>query len=606
MSVTGAKASAWLSAQEIADLRLAGLPTTKRGVHERANAEGWEWQPRPGRGGGRVYSILGMPEAARSDYLGRLGDQPDPNIRTMGRPVGSDFFTRNPDVADAVLSIIAAQKVSAANVIKLLRGLGFTELPPLRMLQRHIRKIEDQQRVLLTAIRDPDRFKSRYRPSLGRMDATVSYAHEMWEIDTTKADVMCTDGRKAILGIIDRWSRRARFMVVESESAQSVRRMLVSTIMAWGVMPAILKVDNGSGFINTSIGSALDTLGIVLEPCLPGTPEDKPHVERLFGTFNRGRASLLKGFIGHNVAQAQQLRAAAKKKTGRAVIEPGIDSTELQRILDAWVDGEYHQRTHGSLKMSPMEKWQRSPTPARAAPPENLLKIALSAFATTAIVGKRGVRWKNGRYWSPALVAHMDKPVTLRRDEDDLGALFVFDADGNYIDTAVNAARSGMAEQQFAMAARHQMTTHMNAAKAELRKKQGKFSIEKARDQLLRQEAEDAGKLAHLPMPARHAPTSAMDSIANAPAPAPVDAARVEEALRTTAPVAITARTPEQKVAEADAILAGHARGDAIDAETLGRARLYAATTEYRAQKIMTGHFAPAPTAPAERRQGAA
>jgi transposase InsO family protein len=438
------------------------------------------------------------------------------------------------------------------------------------------------------------------------MDATVSYAHEMWEIDTTKADVMCTDGRKAILGIIDRWSRRARFMVVESESAQSVRRMLVSTIMAWGVMPAVLKVDNGSGFINSSVGSALETLGIALEPCLPGTPEDKPHVERLFGTFNRQRASLLKGFIGHNVAQAQQLRAAAKKKTGRAVVEPGIDSAELQRILDAWVDGEYHQRTHGSLKMSPMEKWQRSPTPARAAPPESLLKIALSAFATTAIVGKRGVRWKNGRYWSPALVAYMDQPVTLRRDEDDLGALFVFDADGNYIDTAVNAARSGMAEQQFALAARRQFSAHMNAAKAELRKKQGKFSIEKARDQLLRDEAEAAGKLAHLPMPARQAPTTAMDSISNAPTPPTVDAARVEEALRRTEPSAAPVRTPKQKMAEADAILAAAARGETVDAEVVRRARLYAGTSEYQAQKIMAGHFgAPLATSP-ERQAGAA
>ena len=84
-----------------------------------------------------------------------------------------------------------------------------------------------------------------------------------------------------------------------------------------------------------------------------------------------------------------------------------------------------------------MTEGQRSPSPARAAPDETVLKVALSAYVGIATVSKRGVRWKNGRYWSPALVAHMGRQVVMRRDEDDLGALFLFDGEENYIDTAV-------------------------------------------------------------------------------------------------------------------------------------------------------------------------
>lgn len=474
---------------------------------------------------------------------------------------------------------------------------------------RVIRRVEDEQRVLLTSMRDPDTFKSRYRPALGRMDATVSYAHEMWEIDTTKADVMCTDGRKNILGIIDRWSRRSRFLVVESESAQSVRRMLVSTIMAWGVMPAILKVDNGSGFVNASITTALELLEITLDICLPGHPEDKPHVERLFGTFNRERASLLKGFIGHNVAQAQKLRARAKKETGRAVIEAGIDSAELQRILDAWTDGEYHQRVHSSLGMSPMAKWMRSPEPARAAPSASLLKIALSAYVGVATVGKRGVRWKNGRYWSPRLVALMDRQVTLRRDEDDLGALYVFDEAGNYVDTAVNAERSGLSDQQFALAARRHFSKHMAEQKADLRKKQAAFSIEKAKDAVLRHEAEQAGKLAHFPMPTTARSTASMDSITDAPVAFVSEAPARAEAKPRPSASKLPTRSPAEKMADADAILAAAARGETVDGDALRRAELYATTAEYRAEKMMVVAFgspASAPSAATDRRQGAA
>lgn len=602
---TVATVALWLTAREIADLRLAGLPTTERGVRKRAEAEAWQWKPRADLGGGRAYCALALPDAARDDFVSRQTDAVRASACARGRPKGTGWFDRHPDVADAVEAMIAEQRRPVATVLKLLRAFNFGELPHPKTLQRFMRDLEDRQKVLFTALRDPDGYKSSYRPALGRMDATVGYAHEMWEIDTTKADVHCTDGRWSVLGIIDRWSRRARFLVVTSESAQSVRRMLVTTIAAWGVMPEVLKVDNGSGFINASIGTALDLLGITLDPCLPGTPEDKPHIERLFGTFMRERAALLPGFAGHNVAQAQKLRAKAKKKTGRAEITASISGAELQTILDAWVDGEYHQRTHSSLKMSPMERWQRSPQPARAAPGERELKLALSAYVGTATVAKRGVRWKNGRYWSPRLVEWMGKPVHVRRDEDDLGALFLFDGEGNYIDTAVDVGRSGMTDQQFAMAARNQMQAHMTAAKAELRAKQRVYSFETARDELLRAEAEAAGKLAHLPPPTVRHVTPAIASIAATPE-APVDRAQLDAVMRRTEQVAAPARTVEQKVAEADAVIAADKRGDAVEPDALRRAQLYAGTSEYRAHKMTFVDFQRAAPAAPRRQQGAA
>lgn len=603
MSASGGQ-STHLCAQEIAELRLTGLPTTKTGVRVRAANEGWPFEMRKVRGGEACfYDVKGLPEAARKDLFDRRADAALSAMRPVGRPKG-DWFDRNPDVADAVMVILSEHKRSSTRVMELL-AVRFDELPSLRSLKRYMLRIEQEHKVLLAAERDPDKFKSQYRPALGRMDATVSYAHEMWEIDTTKADVMCTDGRKAILGIIDRWSRRTRFLVVESESAQSVRHMLVTTMLAWGVMPAVLKVDNGSGFINASIIASLDAVGIKLDACLPGHPEDKPHVERVFGTFNRERASMLKGFLGHNVAQAQQLRARAKKQKGRAVIEAAIDSAELQRILDAWVDGTYHQRRHSMLGMPPMEKWQRSPTAARAAPSEGLLKIAFSAVIGTSKVTKRGVRWKNGRYWADALIPLMGKQVMLRWDEGDYGALFIFDEAGNYVDTAINVLREGFSQRAMALAARREMTKFMSQQREELRQKKAAFSVEKAMDAVLRDEAERAGKLTHFPRPTEARSTATMDSIVNAPAPSAPDASKVEALLASPAPDR-SVRTPAEKMAEADAIIAAAARGEDVDAESLRRARLYATTAEYRAEKTMVVHFGAPAAASAERRQGAA
>ncbi|MFN3523915.1 MAG: transposase domain-containing protein [Phenylobacterium sp.] len=75
----------WWSAQELADQRLPGLPTSKMGVLNRAKAEGWDaahcdtrgplCRRRQGRGAGVEYHFAVLPEKARTALLLR---QPKP------------------------------------------------------------------------------------------------------------------------------------------------------------------------------------------------------------------------------------------------------------------------------------------------------------------------------------------------------------------------------------------------------------------------------------------------------------------------------------------------------------------------------------------------
>lgn len=599
--------SQYLSAQEIAELRLKGLPTSKFGMNKRANAEDWPYIDRPGRGGGRLYAIRDLPADARHDYACRIvGEQQE--SRSRGRPAGTDFLSRNPHVASAIEVILAHHKHSARNVAKLLQAEGLP-VPAMRSLSRFIAQIEREKVVLLTAQRSPDKARSSYRLSLGDKAATVDRYCQVWEIDTTKADIMCTDGRKSILGIIDRWSRRAFYLVCEAESAQAVRRILIETIRLWGVMPETLKVDRGSGFINASIGSALELLGIALDPCLPGNPQDKPFVERLFRTFQHERAPLFDGFIGHNVAQAQELRARARKLTGKPVVQAAISSVELQAAINAWIDGEYHQRTHSMLRCAPMAKWRATPVRPRGAVSEDILKLALSAFVAVGTVTKRGVRWKNARYWAEGLAPYMGRQVVIRRDEEDLGALFIFDEDGRFIDTAVNHERSGLSQRDFAMAAARQYEHWRKEQAQDLSQKKRSFSYERARDGLLRAEAEAAGRLHHLAGPTQPVSTPMIDSMADrthaplpATLPAPDSGAKVV-AMRPLAP------TPYHRMAETDAVLAAAARGDEVDPDTLRQAQIHATSDQYISTKLAAGDWTYAQARDARRnrsRRGAA
>jgi lambda repressor-like predicted transcriptional regulator len=59
-----------LSAAQLAQLALPGLPKSKRGVQFVADRESWPWIERPGRGGGRLYAIENLPEPARKALEG--------------------------------------------------------------------------------------------------------------------------------------------------------------------------------------------------------------------------------------------------------------------------------------------------------------------------------------------------------------------------------------------------------------------------------------------------------------------------------------------------------------------------------------------------------
>ncbi|MFV3496931.1 hypothetical protein ACNJE5_21385, partial [Mycobacterium tuberculosis] len=97
--------------------------------------------------------------------------------------------------------------------------------------------------------------------------------------------------------------------------------------------------------------------------------------------------------------------------------------------------------------------------------------------------------------------------------------------DGQYIATAVNAERSGLSEERFAVEARRQQAAWMAEQRAELRAKRRDFSFERARDDLLRRDAEAAGKLATLPVRAAAHVTPMLASIPDAAPDLPDDAA---------------------------------------------------------------------------------
>jgi putative transposase len=586
-----------ISNAALAAMKIDGLPSTKRGVRQLRVRQNWPTISADGRL--QLIDVAALPDEYRLPIMAAMQPRILPKAansgkRGAGRPTGTSFFDTNPHVAEAVTAWLSNHRYAATTIWDLLAASNIRPLPPIYTLRRFIKHIEEKLEVTLTALRDPDKAKSKYRVALGSADASASYAHQYWELDTTKADaktkggVMTKDGRRMILGVIDRYSRRTLFNIGVSESALSVRALLLRAITEWGVLPGTIIVDNGSGYINETVKTACAMLGIEHKPCPPASPERKPFVERVFGTFTRQRAVVLPGFTGHNVADAQKLRAKAKKETGRAEIFAEMTAEELQAILDNWTTGVYETRVHGGIGMSPLAKAMQSPIPATAAPAPEIVARALTAFVGNMVVGKRGLRWKGGRYWASELAAFIGTAVHVRRDEEDLGALLVFDDSGEFVCEAVNYERSGLSQQGFAMAARHHQQAHDKRAKAELREFMRRYPIERARAELLRADAEAAGKLATLPV----LPVDAQPSRASIEPRE--NTARLHKLPQATKPV--SADEIATRVARAEALIARASQGHDVAEHELAWANAFVAGPTYQWFKAEAAHAAGEPT----------
>lgn len=102
----------WFTADELAELRLPGIPRTKRKVNKQAKAERWESRAAAQRGGGREYPVSALPLAARLELVrsGRAADPVEP------APLSAFANDRQRDTAGFRLQVLDAVESYANSV----------------------------------------------------------------------------------------------------------------------------------------------------------------------------------------------------------------------------------------------------------------------------------------------------------------------------------------------------------------------------------------------------------------------------------------------------------------------------------------------------------
>lgn len=473
------------------------------------------------------------------------------------------------------------------------------EVPPVRTLQHYVAKLKDEERVALTKLSNPDRYRSTMAPSGVGTYRWVKEPNTLWMIDASPVDALCVDGRHSIYACIDIGTRRTKFYVSRTPRASAVALLMRKAIMAWGV-PGTVKTDNGSDFVANDTKRLFASLGIEVELSDPYSPQQKGHVERVIKTFQHDCATLLPGFIGHNVADRKRIedRKSFANRLGEQTAETfGVSLTgaQLQVYVDQWTDTLYEQRTHSALGTSPMLAAAASRTPIRTVDPR-ALDLLLMPVAGIRTVTKFGIRVDHFHYVINA--AFPGDRVLVRQDPNDAGRIIAFDADsGTYVGDGVCPELAGVDPAELQRAKKDFTAQYYEEKTRPIRKEIKKLTKGPALlDRLLEVGRRDMPNVIALPKreEAHSTPSiaAALDAMVPKEAPAPSSDVLAMQAKLIADETVVPLRseeTPHQRWQRALDVIARLQAGDPVTSEEAMWLGGYRTGPEYQARALMHG-----------------
>lgn len=446
-----------------------------------------------------------------------------------GNRKGGGVIDRDEEIKALVLGILADKPHATGKHIRAALEARFDDgrkLPSERAVQRWLGTWKAENRQILTAVADPDAWRNKYRAATGNASEGIERLNQLWELDSTPADVILNDGRRhAIIGVIDVYTRRLKLLVAPTSKASAIGQLLRRALLDWGV-PEICKTDNGSDYISRHVTSVLSRLEIRQDLCQPFSPEQKPHIERAFGTLTRGLFELLPGYVGHSVAGRKAIenrRSFAQRLGEPETFNADLSAEELQTMCDRWCESAYEHDAHRGLGgRTPFEAAAGWAGAVRRIENERALDVLLAEAPDGGIrvPGKDGIRLDGGLFDSPDLAMWIGRPVAVRYDEADIGRVYCFDADGGaFICEAVNLAWLGsMDRQELAARKRADQKSRVSAARATLRAAGRKANTGELMADILAHRERRASGLAAFPRPVETYETPELAAAAEAAA----------------------------------------------------------------------------------------
>lgn len=370
--------------------------------------------------------------------------------------------------------LLEAPDLSHARVHELMRTQYGDAVPSAATVSRFLTRWKQDNSEQWALRLNPDKHRSKYMPAHGSLSEDVAGLNDLWEADATKVDLIFSDDKRrwTLCAMVDVFSDRRAFLLVESAGARDQIHLLKQCINQWG-LPRRLKTDNGKDYTAKEIQQALIRMEIEHVICPPFRGDRKPHVERGFRLLMHDLIPALPGFCGHNVAEAQDIRARRTfaerlfKKGEGDPLEAGITRAAFQDFLDQWVAGDLLRvRSKGShlagkCPQEVVDGWALDPLNTIQRIDPVILDYLLLPGATRKIQ-KKGIQ-HNGHWFVFTFPCPVGTTVEVR-DTQDMGRLLVFEGD-HFLGTAENPTLTGLSREEVARTQK----LHMQARNRALR-----------------------------------------------------------------------------------------------------------------------------------------
>jgi transposase InsO family protein len=442
-------------------------------------------------------------------------------VPNYGNRQGQSKIAQNPALEKVVLGIMAEFPHITPRDVKAYLEAEHPQLNIVseKSIERYQKRWKEENRQVWAQMSNPDQWKNIYMPAFGDQHEQIDRLNQLWEMDSTPGDWMLTDGRHSVVGVVDLWSRRLKLYVSKSSTALAVCQVFRRAVIDWG-MPECVRTDNGKDYVSRHFKGVLQDLQIPQQLCIPFKSEQKATIERALQTMSHGILDLLPGFIGHSVTERKVIEArksfAKRIMTKGEVVDVSLSSAELQEKLDEWVEHVYNHNEHSGLGgKTPFQRAAEYRAPIRRISNERALDMLLASSPEPKTVGKKGIRLDNRFYIAPELGGMLGDEVHIKRDEADIGRIYVYHETKGFVCIAECPEALGISPAEIAAAAHH-VARHVNdEAKAKI--KEARKSIKKnPAVAILEHRKRQSHNIAALPQPAEEYSTPALEAAAQA------------------------------------------------------------------------------------------
>lgn len=215
----------------------------------------------------------------------------------------------------------------------------------------------------------------------------------------------------------------------EAESGNSTLFALSYAILSHDHIPAVLHIDNGSGYKNKMMSDDstgfYSRLGITVMHSRPYNAKGKGHVERFFGTMERDFNKWFESYCGADMAD-EAIQALLKKHKKGEITFPTAEQWIVE--FNRWLE-QYHNTPHGGLnKKTPAEVWatlERHPVEIKS--------TAIFWPQRVCMVRREAITFDKREYMAPELIQYNGKKLTIEYNLHDDRAVRVLDDKGRWI-----------------------------------------------------------------------------------------------------------------------------------------------------------------------------